>query len=106
MSGGEFDYLQHRLDYEVARRIQREIADNKKKPDWWNEKDWEGQKWRNETIQEFKNGLEIIRKAYVYMQRIDYLLSGDDGEETFHERLKEDLENFGFYDWDGRDEDD
>jgi hypothetical protein len=26
------------------------------------------------------------------MQRIDWLLSGDDGEESFIERLKEDLE--------------
>ena len=25
---------------------------------------------------------------------IDWLLSGDDGEEEFHQRLKEDLENF------------
>lgn len=26
------------------------------------------------------------------MQRIDWLIAGDDGEETFHRRLKEDLE--------------
>lgn len=28
-----------------------------------------------------------------YLQRIDYLLASDDGEETFHKRLKEDLVN-------------
>lgn len=45
-----------------------------------------------QTLKEMKKGMEILRKAYVYAQRIDWLLSGDDGERTFHERLKEDLE--------------
>ena len=36
--------------------------------------------------------LKILNKAFVYVNRIDWLLSGDDGEETFHKRLKEDLE--------------
>ena len=34
----------------------------------------------------------MIRVAEIYAQRADWLLSGDDGEEEFHERLKEDLE--------------
>ena len=38
-----------------------------------------------------RQGLKIIRKAYIYAQRIDWLLSGDDGEESFHERLEEEL---------------
>lgn len=47
--------------------------------------------FREETIEEFKKGVALLRQAYVYAQRIDWLMSGDDGEETFHERLKEDL---------------
>jgi hypothetical protein len=50
--------------------------------------------WRNysqETISEFKTGLEILKTAYVYVQRIDWLVSGDDSESTFHVRLNEDL---------------
>ena len=50
-------------------------------------------KYSKETIKEFKKGLAILKKAYVYAQRIDWLLSGDDGEESFHERLKEELDN-------------
>lgn len=46
-----------------------------------------------ETIKEFKKGVELLKKAQVYAQRIDYLLSGDDGEDNFHQRLKEDLAN-------------
>jgi hypothetical protein len=38
-------------------------------------------------------GLEILKNAFVYTQRIDWLLSGDDSEESFHQRLKEDLKN-------------
>jgi hypothetical protein len=30
--------------------------------------------------------------AQIYAQRIDWLISGDDGEDSFRERLKEDLE--------------
>jgi hypothetical protein len=44
------------------------------------------------VITKFKEGLDILRKAEVYAQRIDWLVSGDDGEESFLERLKEDLE--------------
>ena len=44
-----------------------------------------------ETIQEFRNGVKILKKASVYAQRIDWLISGDDGEDSFHKRLKEDL---------------
>ena len=39
-----------------------------------------------------RKGLILLRKAEVYAQRIDLLLSGDDSEERFHERLKEDLQ--------------
>jgi len=34
----------------------------------------------------------VLRKAAIYAQRIDWLLSGDDGEESFLERLKEELD--------------
>lgn len=47
--------------------------------------------YSSETIEEFKKAVNIIRQAAVYAQRIDWLLSGDDGEDTFHKRLKEEL---------------
>lgn len=48
--------------------------------------------YTEETLAEFRKGIEIMKQAEVYAQRIDWLFSGDDGEESFHERLKEDLE--------------
>jgi hypothetical protein len=44
------------------------------------------------AIEEFKKGLVLLRQAYVYAQRIDWLVSGDDGEDSFHNRLKFELE--------------
>lgn len=51
-----------------------------------------GNKYSPKTIEEFQKGLKILKEADVYLRRIDYLLSGDDGEDNFHERLKEELE--------------
>ena len=48
--------------------------------------------YTEETLREFRNGVAALRRAYVYAQRIDWLLSGDDGEESFHRRLKDELE--------------
>lgn len=45
-----------------------------------------------EVLDELKKGLEILKKAAIYTQRIDWLLSGDDGEDSFKRRLKEELD--------------
>ena len=47
--------------------------------------------YSDETIQIFRDAVKILRKAAVYAQRIDWLLSGDDGEESLKERLEEEL---------------
>lgn len=44
------------------------------------------------TLDEFRKGIEILKKASIYANRIDWLLSGDDGEDNFYERLNEELE--------------
>lgn len=40
-------------------------------------------------------GLFNLKLANIYLHRIDWLLSGDDGEDSFHSRLKEELLNLG-----------
>ena len=45
-----------------------------------------------EVLDELKKGLEILKKAAIYAQRRDWLLSGDDGEDSFKRRLKEELD--------------
>ena len=75
MSGGRFDHKQYDMNY-IADKIEREVLINSKK---------------EEVIEKFKEAVIILRKAAIYTQRIDWLLSGDDEEETFLKRLKKDL---------------
>lgn len=104
MSGGHFDYIQYRLT-EVIEQIKDEIQKSGKpktkeelKDESWRSSDWYDKypedlnhyKYSDEVMDEFNKGVELISLAQIYMQRIDWLLSGDDGEETFLERLKED----------------
>lgn len=77
--------------HDIAERIEEEIESNDIKPEyWWGE--WNGQVYSDETINEFKNAIAYLKIAECYAQRVDWLLSGDDGEDTFHERLKEELD--------------
>ena len=88
MSGGKFDYLQYRFP-EMIELIEKEIIDNNAEPrpdDWFYPNNF-----REETLEEFKKGIELLKKAQIYAQRIDWLLSSDDSEDTFHERLSNDL---------------
>ena len=96
MSGGAFDYKQYQMN-EIADEILENIQDNKKGWDDFSNEDkivmpegW--QRYNDKTIKEFQEGYILCKKAAVYAQRIDWLFSGDDGEDTFHNRLKEDLE--------------
>jgi hypothetical protein len=107
MSGGTFDYNQYKIRY-IANDIEQEIAKSGKPKtprelkdeSGWRNREWYKKypedlnhyKYPDEVIAEFKNAYEALRKAEIYAQRIDWLLAGDDGEESFLERLKEDME--------------
>ena len=112
MSGGHFDYYQWHIrdivysleDYIYGHSLDEEDIDYYIEDHWLEDKEKEYviknkhtvpnlYEYSKETIKEFKKGLAILKKAYIYAQRIDWLLSGDDGEESFHERLKEELDN-------------
>lgn len=90
MSGGHFDYDQYKIS-QIAESIESLIYrnDSKEKNEYG---DSLGYGFSKETIKEFEKAVKILKEAAVYAQRIDWLVSGDDGEETFHKRLKSDLE--------------
>lgn len=111
MSGGHFDYAQYRIadvyngieDYMNGHELDDDEVANLVDSPYVEEADKEYIKkhhrtvpnnygYTEETLAEFRKGIKILKQAEVYAQRIDWLLSGDDGEETFHERLKEDLD--------------
>ena len=91
MSGGHFEYQQYRMK-EIAEQLEKDISDIESNNQ---EERGEGFPWfkvDNEILSELKKGLNYLKLAYVYAQRIDWLMSGDDGENSFKERLKEELE--------------
>ena len=47
-----------------------------------------------ETIDAMKEAYRQIRIAEIYATRVDWMISGDDSEESFRERIKEDLAEF------------
>ena len=107
MSGGAFDYKQYNITM-IADEVEQIILNNGRpktqeelrdeswgRDNSWYEKypeDLNHYRYPDDVIEEFKKGLDILRRAQVYAQRIDWLVSGDDGEESFHKRLKEDLD--------------
>ncbi len=48
----------------------------------------------DETIEIMKVAYKQIRIAEIYAQRVDWMMSGDDGEDDLQERLKGELEEF------------
>ncbi len=105
MSGGHFNYDQHKIGY-IADDIQYKIDRNGKEktkeeikeegmcdPNWYEKypEDRFHYKYPDEVIDKFKEAVKILRQAEVYAQRLDWLLSGDDGEESFLKRLQDDL---------------
>lgn len=89
MSGGHFNYLQYRIG-EIADEVAELIRDNDNESlDPFGNSIGCG--FTAETIAEFRKGLKALREAEVYTQRIDWLVSGDDGEDSFHRRLADDL---------------
>jgi len=101
MSGGRFEYAQYKIgeiakDIEVAlERSGTEIPIKER----WNDKEWYEKHpedgfydtYDGEIKKRFEEAIKVLKKAEVYAQRIDWYLSGDDGEESFLKRLKEDL---------------
>jgi hypothetical protein len=91
MSGGHFDYLQFRIT-EIIVEIEEIIEKNGKKR--INRDQWESEfhyNYPEDIIEEFKRGIEFLKKGQIYAQRIDWLVSGDDGDDSFRRRLKQDL---------------
>lgn len=91
MSGGYFEYNQYKI-YQIAEELEDVILKNGKKRE--RRESWEDENYYEyppEVIAKFKEGLEFLKKAHIYAHRIDWLLSDDDGEQSFLERLESDL---------------
>ena len=104
MSGGAFDYNQYKIGY-IADQIEETVIKNgvektpeEIKDDWHNDEWYEKYpedkfhyKYPDEVIEKMKEAVKALKIAQVYAQRVDWLLSGDDGEESFLSRLDDEL---------------
>ena len=102
MSGGAFDYKQHHIR-DIYEEIQSELSKQgkeKAKEEMWNMMEYY-EKYPEERFNTvhradvqkiMKEGVMALKIAEVYAQRIDWYLSGDDGEDSLAERLKSDLD--------------
>ena len=71
--------------------LREEIAEEDKPKDEWGFDEQSYYEYSPHIIEEFKNAVKYLKIAQVYAQRVDWLISGDDGEESFITRLAEDL---------------
>jgi hypothetical protein len=84
MSGGYFSYKQFELQ-RIADEIEQLVLEDARH-------DWDD-KLNEQTIDEFKEAIRLLRRTYIYVQRIDWLASGDDTQIEFHQRLHKQLKD-------------
>lgn len=90
MSGGYFNYKQHHIS-DIANEI-RELVENNTSEEVDEHGDTIGNFFSEKTIELFEDAIEVLEIASMMAQRIDWLVSGDDSEETFHERVQEEFD--------------
>ena len=90
MSGGHFNYKQYELGH-MADEIEQLILDNgsEEVDEYGDRKSYD---YSPETIEAFNYARIALLQAQIYVQRIDWLVSGDDGEDSFHSRLEADFD--------------
>ena len=95
MSGGHFDYKQHHID-DIICEMETVIKNNNKENDsleYFGEYD-QNHNLSPEVIVEINKAIVFLKLGNIYTHRIDYLLSGDDSEESFFKRIEEDLNKY------------
>ena len=81
MSGGHFDHGQYKLIC-IADEIEHSLELDEEETEY---------PYSEETKAAFKEAMDKLNEAFIYAQRIDWFLSGDDSEESFHKRLRNEL---------------
>lgn len=84
MSGGHFNhnsYIYYRV-HEFADELENEILNNKRTDEWGYAPDYS-----QETLDVLREQVPLINKVARLMKAIDYLYSGDYGEDSFLEAV-------------------
>lgn len=101
MSGGHFNYDQYRIrdTWEEIQNLLDKQGTEIPKSEMYGSRDYYDKypdekfnvTYPSEIQKIFIEAIEILKKAEIYTQRIDWYLCGDDGEESFLRRLIDDL---------------
>jgi hypothetical protein len=70
MSGGTFDYKQHHIK-EIIEEIEERMTDP----------------YPDNVKLVLSEGVNALKRAYIFAKRIDWFLAGDDGEKDFYRKL-------------------
>lgn len=101
MSGGHFNYAQFHIST-IEEEIERILAQQGQKipedefilsKDWYDEhpEDAFYPVYSDAMQTKMKEAVKVLKLAAIYAQRIDWFLSGDDGEESFMTRFEEEV---------------
>jgi len=91
MSGGHFDYAQYRIE-DIASSIDELIKTNKSKDiDSFGQEI--GRNYPDGIIKKFDEAKKTLSLAAKMAQHIDWLVSGDDGEDSFEKRWIEEVDS-------------
>ena len=85
MSGGHFDYRQHHVR-EIAEDIESLIASNGERDEYGCRHDYPA-----DIIERFREAAHCLRRAAAMTQCVDWLVCGDDGEDSFRARWKKEV---------------
>jgi hypothetical protein len=85
MSGGCFEYIQFRVKSECLDKLKRYMDDGLVNFDFNNIEDYKF------MLHNLFEGFYKIAESTIWMDRLDWYLEEDDGEEAFRERLNEEL---------------
>jgi hypothetical protein len=85
MSGGSLDYGYFKIEM-IAEQIEGEIKQNNRLAEYGY-----ADKYRKEVIEKMKEAINKLKEAAIYAKRVEWLVSGDDSEESFLDRLSNDL---------------
>ena len=79
MSGGTFDYAQYGIS-DIVEKIEEILEGNS---------EINGESFDEEVLNNFREAVTTLKRAQAMATRVDYLLSGDDGVDSFKKLWKE-----------------
>lgn len=90
--GKPFEKLS-KADKEIWNQLRQEAIEQM--IDENNNSNYLGSTYSDETVAKIREILVTIKKAKIFLDRLDWLFAGDDGEEEFFKRIDEDLKEEG-----------